>query len=776
MVALVFYLASVFLFYLFNGVHSAAFPRGFGSSEPLERSRLLGKGSHLYGNRQPLHALQSPWKAHAVRQAQPRAQIKTQQKPQTSSVVVSGNARARPILASQMSQYRPRSYAFNKLPQERPLSQISRPTQYGRKRRPTLMQTPKVYSQPGPLSTQTNSQAMPRSFEFSVKVPFAGSGNDGTTKGSPTASGAGDHGSNFRPSSVQIQTSFNKPFGSQKGSPQSAGSPVDPSMLNYQLQLEVPIPSRSESKRTLSSPGITFGTSHGASQKGQTKPMHEALHTISNPPKSHSGFNPVNSSPYSFPTAKLQPEILPRYPNENQFPPHRPNKVNYYSPYPGNILPGSAPYILPEPIYIPQGHTTGLTKSVTQMTEGNPINAFQPVHHGYLYSLAPSQHQAVSSPIWNPGTMNQGKDYAAKVYSQQTHSKPPTPASSSYGYGAAQNEQRLPGHFSAVKQQAPSRISYTVPGQINDKNLFTKTVEPDFSWHSGSASTGYGNYVPIQTPSRGSALVPQKQISKDRWQTAALSKGSTAERNAMYNYDQYNRLNYINSVKAQPHINFRTPSQMSPNLSPSYSTSNKHYYPSEGFEGSFQKQKIQVYPPQEVSSVANWKNPQRFSSWQQTSPTFSNKGPALDQYEAVPLDIGSRLLVDRLRYYPHSQDSHIQSFIPPNLNRHVEMNGNVDPVYRQPGYKLVKQSYSQKPAYQNHPRVVAGFEVIPDMESYGYSSGGRESMTHPEYKSNIGEDDPWRSLHLDVLRGYKPSLIKDHLQRFHPLPSSTFIH
>jgi len=113
---------------------------GLGSYKPAEGSWLLDKGSH--------------------RQAQPRAQMKAQQKPPISSVGVSGIAHVHdgPVLASH-SQYRPRSYAFNKLPQERTLSRMSRPTQYGSKLRPTLEATQKEYSQHGRLSTQTNLQA-----------------------------------------------------------------------------------------------------------------------------------------------------------------------------------------------------------------------------------------------------------------------------------------------------------------------------------------------------------------------------------------------------------------------------------------------------------------------------------------------------------------------------------------------------------------------------------------------------------------------------------------
>ena len=111
-------------------------------------------------------------------------------------------------------------------------------------------------------------------------------------------------------------------------------------------------------------------------------------------------------------------------------------------------------------------------------------------------SLAPSQYEQVSRPIWNPGTMHQGKGDAF-VADYQSIFKPPTPAGYSflYEYNTYQSEQTLPGRFSAVEQQPPPLIHYTGTGQIDGKAPFTKPLmEPDFSWNS-NGSAEYHDYL-----------------------------------------------------------------------------------------------------------------------------------------------------------------------------------------------------------------------------------------------------------------------------------------
>ena len=80
--------------------------------------------------------------------------------------------------------------------------------------------------------------------------------------------------------------------------------------------------------------------------------------------------------------------------------------------------------------------------------------------------------------------------------------------------------------------------------------------------------------VPIQAASESSALVPLKPISKPQWQATPTSNSNSAELNTMY--DKHN----INSGQvAQPQSPFGTPSSISQNIPPSYSsTLNQHYY------------------------------------------------------------------------------------------------------------------------------------------------------------------------------------------------------
>lgn len=215
--------------------------RGSVHHEAWQGVRETQQEGYGYGNRRPLHYIQALRQPHRKLQASvyDQVQVKSWQKPPESSLRVRSHAQIQnqPGLYHQsQSPYQPWSDDVTKWTQEMsPLQRIH------------------------PLS-------MPRSFDFSLKVPFdnflgQNKETSSTTKGSDLNSG-GSVGAGLRPSSIQIYSSFDSPSGSDgfsdKGSsnyPYGGKNAHDVSKPSLQLSLSVPIPPTTASPKPFSSNG-----------------------------------------------------------------------------------------------------------------------------------------------------------------------------------------------------------------------------------------------------------------------------------------------------------------------------------------------------------------------------------------------------------------------------------------------------------------------------------------------------------------------------------------
>ncbi|KAJ3596947.1 hypothetical protein NHX12_003347 [Muraenolepis orangiensis] len=481
------------------------------SYEPAERSQPFTKGSLRFANLPTLQDLQPLWKAHADSRAKLWAQMETQQKPKWSSVGVSSKAH----IPARPGVNRPLSHVFNKPPQEKISPRRSQPIQNGNKRHTTLNVNPEEFP-----------QAKPRSFEFSIKVPFMNKAKDGTPKESDPAS-SGGHGK-FRPSSLQIQTSFNKRSGAQKGSSDDTGSQVDPSKLSYNLEIDVPIPSK-EKQETLSTPENPFGNSLDANQKrpwtGQNKPTNTDLYALSVPETPESGAHLASTSRDIFPPKRpTYVNRLNEYYNSQMEP--KPATYDYSNDQSGQARSSDLTYMYeqsyPPSVTMPydkaqhelndlsfrpnenecskcQKQEAGVdsqtaisergnydqfgSSSEQQFRTGHDEDSSQAIDQGYNWytTSAPSQYEQVSRPVWNTDTIYQAKNDAVVADSQQSMFKPPAPAGyQTYEYEKDQSKQTLPGYLDAV-QQPPPLISHIGTSQMNDKAQFTKSVmEPEY--------------------------------------------------------------------------------------------------------------------------------------------------------------------------------------------------------------------------------------------------------------------------------------------------------
>ncbi|XP_023267205.1 uncharacterized protein CG5098-like [Seriola lalandi dorsalis] len=241
-------LASILLVCLLSGLDSSsAFPRARSVyPEAWQGIKEKQQGGYNSGNRRPLQYIQALRQAH--RKLQPNVldqlQAKSWQKPQESS------------LSYSQSQNQPGVYHETQNPKH-----------------PSLPQTPPQRNHP---------VTKPRSFEFSLKVPFISSLGQNketsqTTKGSAGGSdGAGHYSQLYRPTSVQIHSSFNSPSGSN-GSTNAGKNVHDVSRPIFQFSLSVPIPATTQSPKPSSSNSGYFtnikrpGTS-GFVQSSYTEP------------------------------------------------------------------------------------------------------------------------------------------------------------------------------------------------------------------------------------------------------------------------------------------------------------------------------------------------------------------------------------------------------------------------------------------------------------------------------------------------------------------------
>lgn len=134
-------------------------------------------------------------------------------------------------------------------------------------------------------------QPQPRSFEFSLRLPFANLPDQNKETSSITRGGKNDglgDSQLYRPTSVQIQSSFNMPFGSDgfsdKGSTNNpdGGKNTHVSKPSFQLSLSVPIPSRTPpTKHTSSNLGYFENVQKPGSVTVQSNNMESAISTPS---------------------------------------------------------------------------------------------------------------------------------------------------------------------------------------------------------------------------------------------------------------------------------------------------------------------------------------------------------------------------------------------------------------------------------------------------------------------------------------------------------------
>ncbi|XP_044213608.1 uncharacterized protein LOC122986414 [Thunnus albacares] len=229
--------------------YSSAFPRARSSMYPeaWQIVRETPQEGYGYGIRRPLQYIQALRQPHRNLQSNVHGQVQiiTRQKPQESSL----SAHSRAQIQNQPGLYHQTQSPY--------LTQPDVATEWTQEMSP---------SQPPPQRNYLQSK--PRSFEFSLKVPFANfphqnKDTSSITKGSALNSGGSDDASYsqlYRPSSVQIQSSFNSPSGSDgfsdKGStdnPNGGKNAHDVSKPSFQLSFSFPIPSPTPSTKPASS-------------------------------------------------------------------------------------------------------------------------------------------------------------------------------------------------------------------------------------------------------------------------------------------------------------------------------------------------------------------------------------------------------------------------------------------------------------------------------------------------------------------------------------------
>ncbi|XP_027147701.1 bromodomain-containing protein 4-like [Larimichthys crocea] len=254
------------VFWLSEPHFSSAFPRDRSFVNPVAWHSIKKKQEgYGYGNRRPLQYIQALRQTHIKLQPNIHDQdpMTAWQKPQ-SSVHSHAQIQNQPSLYHQtQNPYEPRSDVSTKWTQE--TSQSQHPPQRNL-----------------PL-------AKPRSFEFNLKIPFVDSQGQSketssTTKGLDLNSG-GYNGQSYRPSSVQIYTTFNSDSGSDgvsgEGStkyPNGGKSAHEISKPSFQLNLSVPIPPRPSSSNdgyvaNLQKPGRVVQNSSMESSKPQSIPI-----------------------------------------------------------------------------------------------------------------------------------------------------------------------------------------------------------------------------------------------------------------------------------------------------------------------------------------------------------------------------------------------------------------------------------------------------------------------------------------------------------------------
>ncbi|CAJ1057595.1 uncharacterized protein LOC117814146 [Xyrichtys novacula] len=201
--------------------YSSAFPRGRSSMYPksLQREGVKQQERYGYGNRRPLQYIRALRQANKT-QSISEDQVKPSEIPEENSLM------ARSFAPIQNQAHL--SYQTQNLHQ--PWSEETSPL------------------------TQQNGRSLfePRSFELNLKLPFANLPNpskdkDLQTKGAGLSSEVKD-GQLYRPTGVQIFSSFNSPSGSDdvsgKGStknPNGGESPHEVSMPSFLFSLSVPI-------------------------------------------------------------------------------------------------------------------------------------------------------------------------------------------------------------------------------------------------------------------------------------------------------------------------------------------------------------------------------------------------------------------------------------------------------------------------------------------------------------------------------------------------------
>ncbi|KAM7396282.1 hypothetical protein PAMP_019334 [Pampus punctatissimus] len=218
--------------------YSSAFPRARSSFHPeaWQVVRETPQEGYGYGIRRPLQYIQALRQSHRKPQPNVHGQVQaiTWQKPQGSSL----KARSHAQIPNQPVLYHQTQNPYQTQPDVAP--------EWTQEMSP---------SQPLPQRNYLKSKPRPRSFEFSLKIPFANvpesKDTSSITKGSALNSGGNDgasHSQLYRPNSIHIYSSFNSPSGSggfsAKGStnkPNGGQNAYDVSKPSFQLSLSVPI-------------------------------------------------------------------------------------------------------------------------------------------------------------------------------------------------------------------------------------------------------------------------------------------------------------------------------------------------------------------------------------------------------------------------------------------------------------------------------------------------------------------------------------------------------
>ncbi|XP_074533935.1 uncharacterized protein LOC141796612 [Halichoeres trimaculatus] len=226
--------------------YSSAFPRGRSSTSPEsgQAEKEKQKAGYGYGNRRPLHYIRALRQANATSSTDDQVQ-------------------AIPLAEIEESPLMLRSFApiQNQLHPSHPVQNVNQP-QPGTK---MIQETSPT------LSAQQRNQLTlrPRNFEFNLKLPFANfpgqnKEDDSSIKGSSLGSNQKDDQQQYRPTSVQLHSSFNNPSGSvEKGStknPNGGKDTHDPTKPSYQFSLSVPIPPPSPSPKPSNDKVVHLGS------------------------------------------------------------------------------------------------------------------------------------------------------------------------------------------------------------------------------------------------------------------------------------------------------------------------------------------------------------------------------------------------------------------------------------------------------------------------------------------------------------------------------------